>query len=165
MLHVRSHASPARPRRAFTLIEILVVVIVLGVLAAIAVAGVSIAKSDAEQVVFINSMKTFAQAAQKYMLDTGEYLEDSSSGEVPGGFDSYIVVNNWTGGTPIGGVWDFELDSYGIISGFGVHFNDGSSPGDAYMQEIDARFDDGDLSTGGFQKITNDRYYFILEDD
>ncbi len=32
------------------------------------------------------------------------------------------------------------------------------------MAEIDAKFDDGDLSKGKFRKIASDRYYFVLED-
>jgi len=55
-----------------------------------------------------------------------------------------------------------ELNSFGITSALGVHFNDGTNPGDAYMQEIDQIYDDGNLATGGFQKIAVNRYYFII---
>ena len=110
-------------------------------------------------------MRVFAGAAEFYMLDTGEYLEDSSSGSVPAGFEEYINTSKWIGGTPIGGVWDVELDSYGIKAGFGVDFGNGSgNQTSAYMQEIDAQFDDGDLITGKFRQIDTDRYYYILED-
>jgi hypothetical protein len=47
----------------------------------------------------------------------------------------------------------------------GVHFWGGGvvHPGDAYMQEVDALCDDGELTTGSFRKIANDRYYLIIQ--
>ncbi len=30
------------------------------------------------------------------------------------------------------------------------------------MQQIDAAMDDGDLATGGFRKIADDRYYMVV---
>ena len=49
------------------------------------------------------------------------------------------------------------------MSAFGVHFNGtGNTQDDAYMTEIDRTLDDGDLTTGAFQKIDSDRYYNIV---
>ena len=71
--------------------------------------------------------------------------------------------NKWEGGTPIGGVWDAENNSFGLTSSIGVHFNGmGKTRDDAYMQQIDAAMDDGDLATGGFRKIAGDRYYMVV---
>jgi len=62
-------------------------------------------------------------------------------------------------------VWDSENNSFGVISALGVHFNGtGDTRDDAFMQQIDANLDDGDLATGGLQKIADDRYYFIVAD-
>jgi len=96
------------------------------------------------------------------MIETGDYLEDSGSGAVPTGWDAYISTAKWTGVTPIGGVWDVELDSFGIKAGLGVHGPDFTSQ---QMQDIEDNYDDGDLSTGKFRKIAADRYYFVLEDN
>ncbi len=149
---------------AFTLVEILIVVVILGILAAIVVPRFSIASTEAQQTGFVADVKSFASAAWYYMNKEGVYLEDSSSGVCPTGWEPYIDENKWTRPTTIGGVWDFELNSFGITSGFGVHFygNSGNNPGDAYMTEIDAMFDDGNLTTGGFRKLDDDRYYYIL---
>lgn len=38
----------------------------------------------------------------------------------------------------------------------------GETRGDDYMQKVDEIFDDGDLAEGAFQKIANDRYYYII---
>lgn len=151
--------------RGFTLVEILIVVIILGIIAALVVPKLTMATREGSQRVFIDSMRTYYQSAQVYMQTTGEYLEDSSSGACPTGWEPFVNVGQWTAGTPIGGVWDFELDSFGIKSAFGVHFNDaGSRKDDNYMLEIDRYCDNGDLGSGFFRKLAADRYYFVLED-
>ena len=155
-------------RPSFTLIEILIVVVILGVLAAIVIPQFVDVGKDVEQMAFVADVRIFVDAAQRYMLDTGQYLEDSASGTTPMGWEPYIDEAKWVSLTPIGGVWDFELNSYGVVSGFGVDFANGGGPDrdDAYMQEIDAVLDDGDLNTGAFQKLVGvaQRYYYIIED-
>ena len=150
----------------FTLIEVLVVVVLLGVLATLIVPSFAGHTDNAEQIAFATDVKVFRNAALVYMAKTEAYLEDSPSGQCPAGWEDYIDVDRWTSPTPIGGLWDFELDSFGIKSAFGVHFSggNGANPGDVYMQKIDAILDDGDLATGVFQKIAADRYYYIIEE-
>ena len=148
----------------FTLMEILIVVMILGVLAAIVIVQFGNVSEDAERQAFITSVRSFAEAAERFRLDNGEYPEDASSGNLPDGFGDYVTWNQWEGGTPIGGVWDSD-DDFGISSAIGVHFNGtGPTRDDSYMQEIDSVLDDGDLSTGFFRKLANDRYYCVLSD-
>jgi prepilin-type N-terminal cleavage/methylation domain-containing protein len=158
--------SRSCPRRAaFTLIEILIVVVILGILAAIVITTVSSFRAEAERTAFATNGKAFVEQAKLYRLQEGLWLEDSSSGVLPTGFEEYITMSSWEGGTPVGGVWDAELNSFGIVSGLGVHFNgSGETRDDAFMLDIDAMVDDGDLATGGFRKIAGDRYYFVLAD-
>lgn len=155
-------ARLSRRAGAFTLIEILIVVVILGIVAAMVVPNITLASEEAEQAAFISNIRSFAQAAEICTAFTGDYLEDSSSGELPTGWEPYVDEQNWTGGTPVGGVWDVELNSFGFTSGFGVHFNTGSNPGDEYMLDVDTALDDGNLTTGRFQKVADDRYYYIL---
>lgn len=62
-----------------------------------------------------------------------------------------------------GRVWDAELMEQGITSGVGVHFQGVTNPGDDFMADIDARFDDGDLTTGVFRRLQdNTRFYDII---
>jgi prepilin-type N-terminal cleavage/methylation domain-containing protein len=151
-------------RRGFTLIEVLIVVVILGILATIVLATFRGTTEDAEQTAFTASGRIFSDAALRYWIDNREYLEDASSGVLPAGFEPYVLESAW-GETPIGGVWDTELNSFGIVSALGVHFDGtGETRGDAYMLEIDAVVDDGDLTTGGFRRLAGDRYYFVLAD-
>jgi len=158
--------SRAGQRRGFALVELLIVVIMLGVPAAIVIPQFSTSNEDARRQAFVSQMRSYVTAAEYYRFKTGQYLADSGSGECPAGWEGYIDVDRWTAGTPIGGVWDVEQDSYGIRSGFGVHFwgNNGTQD-DAYMQKIDAVFDNGDLCTGQFRKIAGDRFYYVLADN
>lgn len=148
-------------RCGFTLVEIMIVVVIIGLLMSLVIPAFQKVRRKALNATFIGDMRTFAGAAETYMLETGGYLEDSSSGAVPAGLEEYIRVAKWTDGTPLGGDWDMELDSFGIKAGFGVHAPTASKE---QMEEVDEDFDDGDLSTGKFRQIAADRYYYILED-
>jgi prepilin-type N-terminal cleavage/methylation domain-containing protein len=150
-------------RRGFTLVEVLIVVVILGILAAIVIPTVANAVGDSEQTMFSQNLRSFVSAALLFREETGSPLEDSSSGALPAGFGLYVREHHWTGGTPIGGVWDAERNSYGVQSALGVHFNgQGQTRDDAYMTRIDVMLDDGVLTTGTFRKIASDRYYWIL---
>jgi prepilin-type N-terminal cleavage/methylation domain-containing protein len=149
----------------FTLIELMIVIAILGILASIVIANAKDFRDDAGQAAFVTAGDIFANAARRFHLRTGDYPEDAGSGDLPAGFGDYIQSNQWEGGTPIGGVWDMEHYSFGVISALGVHFDGtGDTRDDAFMQQIDAITDDGDLATGGFRKIADDRYYFIVAD-
>ena len=151
-------------KRGFTLVEILIVVVILGILAAITIPMFTDAANGARQTVFVTDVREFAKAAHLYRVETGEYLEDSSSGTLPAGWAPYVDENKWTQPTPIGGVWDMELNSFSITQALGVHFDGtGQTRDDAYMLEIDRAFDDNNLATGAFREIAdNQRYYYVL---
>lgn len=147
----------------FTLIEVLVVVVILAILAAIVLPAFAGTTDEARKAAFIKQLKIFADAAEMYTAMTGEYLEDSSTGVVPQGFESYIRVESWTRPTPIGGRWDAERYDNGITSGVGVHFQGGTYPGDEYMLDIDRRIDDNSLATGAYRQLQDQtRYYYII---
>ena len=149
--------------RAFTLVEILIVVVILGILAAIVVPQFAGASQQARIGAFVTSLKTYADASEYYNARVGQYPVDGSSGQVPAGFESYVDASEWTADTPLGGVWDSEFNDSGVSAAVGVHFQGGSNPGDSVMVLVDEQFDDGNLGTGLFQKLANDRYYYILE--
>jgi len=162
--HPSAQPGPRARRGGFTLVEILVVVVVLGILAAIVIPSVAGAAGDAQTNAFAANIRSIAEATELFYQQEGVYPEDSSSGEVPAGLEEYIDTKAWVQGTPIGGVWDFENNSFGVQSAFGVHFQPSHPPqrDDAFMQEIDAMIDNGDLLTGAFQRIAGDRYYWIV---
>ena len=146
----------------FTLLELLIVTVILGILASLVIGSVSDGAEDATHMSFIQSGRTLQQAARRYHLETGEHLEAADSGVLPAGFENYVQENRWNS-TPLGGVWDTELGTGGVSVSLGVHFNGtGATRDDAYMTEVDAIFDDGDLTTGDFRKIGADRFAFVV---
>lgn len=151
--------------RGFTLVEILIVVVILGVIAALVVPNFASATTESAQAAFISQLRIFGDAAVLQWTRTGDFPEDASSGELPVGFEEYIDRRSWESGTPIGGVWDAELNEWEVTSAIGVHFDGtGKTRGDEYMLVVDATFDDGDLDTGAFRKLANERYYLIVEE-
>jgi len=151
-------------RRAFTLIEILVVVMILGLLAAMVIPQFIDVTGDAQRTAFINSGRIFMAAAKRYELDYGAY-PDAAPGQLPDGFGYYIQSNKWEGSTPIGGVWDSSVNAGGVTAALGVFFPASDPDNDpANMQKIDEIYDDGDLATGIFRRMSNTRYFFVIAD-
>jgi len=152
------------PAKAFTTIEILIVVVILGLLAAIVVVSFGDSHDDAQRIAVMNDVEILGNAARLYWVKTGQHLEDTSPGVVPDGWDSYIETRKWSRLTPIGGAWDVAKDSFGVKSALGVDFANGGGKDrdDAFMLEIDKTMDNGDLSSGRFRKLAPGRYYFIL---
>jgi len=148
--------------RAFTLIEILVVIAILGILAAMTVPQITMAAGEVAQTSFASNIRTFAQAELRYRIETGLFVGDSGSGTMPVELEGYIPRGEFERGTPIGGVWDFEYDENGVLSAFGVHFNGvGETRDDDFMNVIDAIVDDGDVTTGTFRRLAAGRYYWV----
>lgn len=148
--------------RAFTLVEILIVVVILSVLAAIVVPAFAGAIDDSRKGAFVADLKTFADAAELYTVREGAYPADGSTGVVPAGFETYVEAADFTAPTPIGGRWDTEFMDNGFTSAVGVHFQT-DDPGQAFMETVDALFDDGDVLTGVFQQAVDPtRYYYVI---
>jgi prepilin-type N-terminal cleavage/methylation domain-containing protein len=162
---VKTHRSISnRLRRGFTLIEILIVVVILGVLASVVIAQFTGVSDDAERTAFITSGRTFVEAAQRYQLDYGAY-PNGAPGNLPPGFGDYVTAHQFEGVTPVGGLWDTAENAFGFTAALGVFFGAGApSPhrDDDYMRQIDEAVDDGDLTTGSFQKVANTRYFWIV---
>lgn len=141
------------------------VVVILGILAAIVLVSIGGGVREGEQRAFIHSLQTFSQAASLYRARELEHAPDSSTGTLPNELEPYMDRRSFESITPIGGRWDIERNDNGVTSAVGVQFNgDGATRDAAYMTEVDAQFDDGDLTTGAFRQLAADRYYWVLVD-
>jgi prepilin-type N-terminal cleavage/methylation domain-containing protein len=149
-------------RRAFTLIEILIVVVILGILAGIVMSQFIDVAGESRRTAFVNSAQIFSAAARRYELDYGEYPA-SKAGELPNGFGDYIQSNRWMAATPLGGKWEALANKSGVTSAIGIHYGGKSPDHDpATMQLIDEMADDGDLDTGAFRRFGGSHYFFIV---
>jgi len=106
-----------------------------------------------------NDLRVFSEAIEVFTMENGEYPEDSSTGAIPAGLGSYIKAGQWFAGPSIGGDFDVERDSYGVISAVGVHRYDVE---DAQLLRFDVKHDDGNLGTGRYRKLAGDRYYLVV---
>ncbi len=94
----------SRLQRAFTLIEILIVVVILGILAAIAIAGFSGATSDAQQSTTASELQKIRRLIGVYQCRNSQRLPNVTSGDGTWGeiiSRDYIMkppVNSWVGG-------------------------------------------------------------------
>jgi prepilin-type N-terminal cleavage/methylation domain-containing protein len=146
----------------FTLVEMMIVVAIIALLAAIAVPAFVRARQRAQNTKFINALRIASDAVTMYAIENGgRYPADVNRGVVPAGMATYLDASlDWTGTTPIGGRWDWDFNRPGARAAVAVV---GSSASTERMQEIDAMWDDGDLSTGRFREMDEDRYADVVE--
>jgi general secretion pathway protein G len=154
---------PNRPhslrKRAFTLVEIMVVVVIIGLLASMAAAALRKIKRSAQTSRYLNDLRIFSGAFEKYALENGGWPADVSRSTVPAGMAGEFNATIWMGTTPLGGQWDYDAGVFGVIAGISVV---GPTVDISQMQEIDAKIDDGNLATGNFRQVGT-RFIWILD--
>lgn len=154
------HTLPAEVSRdrAFTLVEVLIVVVILGILAAMVVPMAANASSDAQISATITEIKTLKELANRYHLETGEWPPDEGPGVVPAALLGSIQGSEFSIGSPVGGVYDWDV-GYGPFS-VAMSINDPSPPVDLWLQ-IDEIYDDGDLNTGQIRRHGNNLQFRV----
>ena len=152
---------PPRLRRgAFTLVEIMIVVVIIGLLAAIAIPAFKRVQEGSQNSRFVSDLRTFAQGFETYATKNGGWPPNAGTGVVPIGMSGEIKDAAWTTAkNSVGGRWNWDLNNSGIAASISCV---NVTASDAQMTAIDARIDDGDLTTGDFQKVGT-RFMYILE--
>ena len=150
-----------RRNAAFTLVEIMIVVAIIALLAAIAVPSFLRARQRTQNAKFINALRVASDAISLYAIENGGYPPDVNRGVVPPGLATYLDQSfDWTGATPIGGRWDWDFNISSVTAAVSVVQSSASL---RQLRDIDAMWDDGDLETGRFREIGDDRYSDIVQ--
>jgi prepilin-type N-terminal cleavage/methylation domain-containing protein len=145
--------------RGFTLVEIMLVVVIIGMLAMLAYPMIAKSRDNARSARFINDLRNGVQAFELEALQTGFYPVNAGPGITPEGMENELKRPQWDKPTPIGGSWDWEVPEDGsFYAGIAIV---GPTVAPSILQTIDARIDDGDLSTGIFQSIGTGVVYII----
>lgn len=150
--------------RAFTLIEVMIVVVIIAILAVVTIPSFGNLTEESARAAFASNLKSYARSAEVYAAQNRRYPADGTTGSVPAGMEDLVDPTDFARITPIGGRWDFEYLDNGITAGVGVHFDgSGQTRDDFFMALLDAEIDDGNLATGAFREIApSTRYYYVL---
>jgi type IV pilus assembly protein PilA len=158
------NSSPPRPpprlHAAFTLVEIMIVVVIIGVLAALAIPAFQRVQQAAQTNRAISDFRVFTQAFETYASQVGTWPPNASAGVVPTGMSGDFKASAWAATTSIGGRWNWDRNLGSVSAGISIQ---NFTASDAQLAAIDAKLDDGDLTTGHFQKVSSNRVTYILE--
>lgn len=139
----------------------MVVVVIIGVLASLAIPAFQKAQKNSRYARFMSDVRVFAYAVETLYMETGVKPNDSGTGTLDEALAEYVREGFFTRDTPIGGRWDVEADDSNIGLGVGVV---GYDIDRADLAALDAKYDNGDLSSGRLVEIvSNQRYYWVLE--
>lgn len=154
--------------RAFTLVEIMMVVTIIGIIAALGMPAIQRVQLKARANVLINDLRTYSQAFNTYAQENSRFPRDSGKGRVPVGMENALGPT-WTESTPIGGLYNYQyrkralgtLYTAGILLAHNGR-NDRVSTDRNLLQIIDNQIDDGNLTTGQFL-LNGNRPFYVIE--
>jgi prepilin-type N-terminal cleavage/methylation domain-containing protein len=154
----------SRQEAGFTLIELLVVVAIIGIISSIMVALLRAQVDKAAVAAASADLKTFETGFVAFAMDTGDLPPDThfnGNHNLPAGLEKYIPIYKWSQQTSLGGNYNWEgPDSYPYA---GISWFQPTALPSTFAL-LDAKFDDGDLSSGKFRLTDNGRYTFILDE-
>jgi type IV pilus assembly protein PilA len=149
----------------FSLIELVIVLMIMAILAVIAIGRVVNVRADAQANLTAREANRLNRIAMTARQSLGRWPNDAQHGIVPGDMASFFPPNAFKGGTPVGGLWDWNGPNGSLPVGISVNFQHQTDEPAGIYDLIDQRFDDGDRTTGKIRRIFNGRLFwcFLVE--
>jgi prepilin-type N-terminal cleavage/methylation domain-containing protein len=161
-------ASNVRRSRAFTLVEIMVVVAIIGLLAAAALPTYRHLTLRSKATAIEADLRAFSTAFITYNLQNGKWPADGDPGVVPPEMANALPVN-FALKTPMGGVykWCFDVPADGVPAKAAIIvqtvMGNPVTDDQELFEMIDRQMDDGDLEKGSVQVGSSNSLVFIIE--
>jgi prepilin-type N-terminal cleavage/methylation domain-containing protein len=142
------------PSRAFTLVELIVVIVVLAVLAGVAIPRFVDMGTRSRAGVVASDLGLYIRAVRQHRIDTGSYPPDSGTwgGPLPGSLGNYLNPQIQAQRNVLGGFYDWNggggfAGSEHVMAG---NWNGtvGAPERNAVILRVDQTIDDGNLQTG-----------------
>lgn len=161
-----------RSVRGFTLLELAVVVTILGIISGIALPAYQKIQRNTRLGALINDYRVFTSAFQQYSAVNAAWPAYSGTqGAFPAGMEEYLRTTNWSQPTAFGGRYNWEQDvthnGRKVKAAIAIYGADDRplTMTASEMEVFDERYDDGNLTSGYFQKGYQDCPLYIIEDD
>ncbi|HEY4299794.1 MAG TPA: type II secretion system protein [Candidatus Didemnitutus sp.] len=161
-------SHPHRSHRAFTLVEIAVVVTLLGLLIAMALPAYRHVTIRSKAAAVSNDVRVFATAFQTYSTQHGSWPATAAAGVAPPEIADSLP-SAFSRPSPIGGYykWDYDSTNAGfhitasvsVVSSGASHLTDDVE----LLEAVDQTYDDGNTSTGNVQLSSTNDLVFIIE--
>lgn len=163
-----SRRPSLRSTRAFTLVEIMVVVVIIGLLAALGLPALRQSGLKAKSSAVANDLRVFSAAFSTFALQRGKWPAEAAPGVIPAEMADALPAG-FTRPAPIGGYYDWvqgaSADGLAVTAALVILTANGSVLSDdaELFEMIDRTLDDGDLSTGLVQIGSTNSLVFIIE--
>ena len=141
--------------KGFTLVEIMIVVVIIGILATFLIPATNKANKKTPSTVVVNDLVEYHNAFEFYYTENSQWPPNAGLNQIPTGMENYLP-SNYTASTGPGAgfIWQGNKATLKVQK---------PNASLAVMVQIDEKLDDGDLSTGQFQKKGAKNYEFIFE--
>jgi general secretion pathway protein G len=154
-----------RPKqRAFTLVELIVVIIVIGILAAMTIPKLASAAGETNITATAADLKAITNAVVMYRSEHGTFPRDVNRTQAVSALAPYFKQGNpFEKDAPIGGAYDYEGPPNWNPIQISIRQNGSNRFTQAMALELDEYMDNGDLRSGALILHGSRLAYYFLD--